>query len=344
MKVGIVGGGLAGTTLALQLVNKEVTVVLMDKGVNFSSRIAAGMINPLVFRRMTKSWRLDDFTQYFQTFYKEIEEKTGGNFFHPIPIRRFFSAQQEKDFWIKRQHQPDFDNYMTPLTEADETYFPEANILGSGLVKSSFYVHTDEFLNKTKEYLVNTIDYRVEAFDYTSYDADQVTYKGEQFDKMIFCEGFEGKDNPLFSYLPLNQTKGETLTVELKTVPENESLNRKCFILPLGKQQFKVGSTYVWNTNSTDITEEGRQTILENLSYLTKENPIVIAQNAGVRPTTLDRRPLMGEHPKHKNNYIFNGLGTKGYMMAPLLSKEMANFIIDNQTLDKEVNITRFDV
>ena len=342
MKVGIVGGGLAGTTLALQMVNKGINVVLLDKGINFSSRIAAGMINPLVFRRMTKSWRLDDFTAYFQTFYKETEEKTAGSFFHPIPIRRFFSAQQEKDFWIKRQNQPEFASYMTPLTDEDETYFPEANILGSGLVKQSYYVNTNQFLQMTKEYLSNTIDYRVEAFDFSQYDAEKCIYKAEAFDKMIFCEGFEGKENPHFSYLPLNQTKGETLTIELKTVPENESLNRKCFILPLGNQQFKVGSTYVWNTNTTDITEEGKQTILENLSFLTKETPIIVAQNAGVRPTTMDRRPLMGEHPTLKNNYIFNGLGTKGYMMAPLLSKEMAEFVIDGTPLDKEVNIERF--
>ena len=300
------------------------------------------MINPLVFRRMTKSWRLDEFTPYLISFYQSLEQKCNTPFFHPIPIRRFFSAQQEKDFWIKRQHDEAFSAYMTPLSDADETYFPEANILGSGLVKNSFFVNTTSFLDATKQYLSTKIDYRIEDFDHDAYDATTIIYRGEQFNKMIFCEGFEGKENPIFAYLPLNQTKGETLTVQMHNLPENESLNRKCFVLPLGQQQFKVGSTYVWNTKDTSITEDGKNTILENLSYLTKETPQIISQNAGVRPTTLDRRPLMGEHPSLKGNFIFNGLGTKGYMMAPLLAKEMAAYLLGELTLDKEVNIERF--
>ena len=46
------------------------------KNVNFSSRIAAGIINPLVFRRMTKSWRVDDFIPFLKSHYKELEELT----------------------------------------------------------------------------------------------------------------------------------------------------------------------------------------------------------------------------------------------------------------------------
>ncbi len=342
MKIGIVGAGLAGTALALQLEEKGFEVVIIDKNINFSSRVAAGMINPLVFRRMTKSWRLDEFTSYLIDFYKKIEVKVNAEFFHPIPIRRFFSSQQENDFWIKRQNDSEFENYMTVLTEKDEQYFPEANIFGSGLVKNSFYINTQVFLDATKSYLSKHIDYRQEDFDYDSYIAKDLVYKGEQFDKMVFCEGFEAKNNPLFHYLPLDQTKGETLNVKLKTIPENESLNRKCFVLPLGNQTFKVGSTYVWNTPNTDITKEGKETILHNLSYLTRETPEIITQNAGVRPTTLDRRPLMGEHPILKGNYIFNGLGTKGYMIAPLLSKEMCEYIFDKKELDREININRY--
>jgi glycine/D-amino acid oxidase-like deaminating enzyme len=47
-------------------------------------------------------------------------------------------------------------------------------------------------------------------------------------------------------------------------------------------------------------------------------------------------------HPKHKGLFIFNGLGTKGYMMAPLLSKEMAGFMLKGTPLHKEVEYARF--
>jgi len=55
----IVGAGLAGTSLAHELQSAGHQVTLLDKGENHATAIAAGMVNPMVFRRMNKSWRLD---------------------------------------------------------------------------------------------------------------------------------------------------------------------------------------------------------------------------------------------------------------------------------------------
>jgi glycine/D-amino acid oxidase-like deaminating enzyme len=49
----------------------------------------------------------------------------------------------------------------------------------------------------------------------------------------------------------------------------------------------------------------------------------------------------MGAHPEHKGLFIFNGLGTKGYMLAPLLSFEMAEFMVEGTPLHKEVVFSR---
>ncbi len=57
----IVGAGLAGTSLAQRLLEKQQQVTLIDSGQNNSTAIAAGIINPMDFRRMNKSWRVDDF-------------------------------------------------------------------------------------------------------------------------------------------------------------------------------------------------------------------------------------------------------------------------------------------
>jgi glycine/D-amino acid oxidase-like deaminating enzyme len=68
----------------------------------------------------------------------------------------------------------------------------------------------------------------------------------------------------------------------------------------------------------------------------------VLQQVAGIRPTVPDRRPILGRHPIYSNLSLFNGLGTKGYMMAPLLSKEMCLYLLENKSLHKEVVIDRF--
>ena len=64
---------------------------------------------------------------------------------------------------------------------------------------------------------------------------------------------------------------------------------------------------------------------------------------AGVRPTVSDRRPILGQNPGSKNIYIFNGLGTKGVMLAPYFAKEMMKCLGDSgYCLDAEVDVRRF--
>lgn len=336
----IVGAGLAGLSVAVRLIRRGENVIVYDNGINHSSIIAAGMINPLVFRRMTKSWRVDDCLKSLNSFYADLETFGGKRFHHPIQIRRMFSSKQEREYWEEKQHLDAFKPYMTELSEEDNNYSNAINEFGSGRVKNASYVDTGVFLEVAKSFVQSEATLREESFDPSKISGD--VYKNERFKAVIFCQGYLGADNPFFGYLPLQQTKGETLTIKSESLPENESVNRKCFVLPLGNKTFKVGSTYVWNTPLPEVSEEGRTTILENLSYLTDETVEVIDQGAGVRPTTPDRRAMIGAHPKKENIFIFNGLGTKGYMLAPLLSEEFIAFLLDGKPLHPEVEAERF--
>jgi glycine/D-amino acid oxidase-like deaminating enzyme len=52
----------------------------------------------------------------------------------------------------------------------------------------------------------------------------------------------------------------------------------------------------------------------------------------------------MGAHPDFDGVYVFNGLGTKGYMMAPTLARELTEHILDKKPLHPETEISRFSV
>ncbi len=337
----IVGAGLAGLAVAVRLIEKGEPIILFDNGFNHSSRVAAGMINPLVFRRMNRAWRIDDCIEALNDFYRGLEKKTESKFFHPVIIRRMFSNEHERELWLEKQLLPEYEAYMTKTTDADDNFQGAINNFGSGRVKNASYVKTSVFLETVKNYVAKHGEVRQATFDHSKIDGD--TYDGEAFERIVFCEGYMGLDNPYFNYLPLQQTKGETLVIQSDAIPENESVNRKCFILPMGNQQFKVGSTYNWDSADTSITEEGRAAILEKVAYLTHDKVEVIDQEAGVRPTSPDRRPMAGVHPKHNNLFIFNAMGTKGYLITPLMSKEFVDYLIDGKPLDPEVNITRFE-
>jgi glycine/D-amino acid oxidase-like deaminating enzyme len=50
----------------------------------------------------------------------------------------------------------------------------------------------------------------------------------------------------------------------------------------------------------------------------------------------------MGRHPEFPKLFIFNGLGTKGYTMAPTLSREFANYLMGGKKISKEISVERF--
>ena len=336
----IVGAGLSGVSVAIQLIRKGAQVTLIDNGVNFSSHVAAGMINPLVFRRMTKSWRVDDFIPNLKKFYREMERETGGSFFREIPVRRLFSSEQEHDFWLKKQEREDFQLYMNKVSKEDYNYSGGKNPFGSGRVKETFYVDVEPFFEHTKNWIRTKGTILNEEFNQSQLIG--TNYKNIDYDDIVFCQGYLNPTNKWFGSLPLDQTKGETLTIRSEELPENVSLNRKCFILPKGSHLFKIGSTYGWSNPTTHITEEAKNEILHNLSFITDENVSVVEQAAGVRPTTRDRRPLLGTHSEFKNYHIFNGLGAKGYMLAPTISFEFVEYLLEGRELDREVDIQRY--
>ena len=230
---------------------------------------------------------------------------------------------------------------MTLVDESDYTYNSAKNPFGSGRVKESYFVDVDAFYSSTISYLKKQGTLLQEEFSFDR--LENTSYNGIKYDEIIFCQGYLNKDNPFFGEIPIDPTKGQVLTVQSNELPENVSLNRKCFILPKGKKKFKVGSTYEWHNTTTHITEESKLAILQNLSFITDEKVEIMEQIAGVRPTVKDRRPTIGTHSKHSHYHIFNGLGAKGYMLAPLLSEEFVDYLLENKNLDKEVDIRRFE-
>ena len=317
-------------------------VQLIDSGENHSSSIAAGMVNPIVFRRMNKSWRLDEFLPEAQAFYREISQEIGEELYHPIVIRRFFSSQQERQIWEERQEQEAYKHYLNPLLQEDIQHEGAHNLFGSGRVKNAFWINAAKWVAANNAFFQQQGLLNFGEFDPNTWDPQTRTYRNITYDKVIFCLGYRQKSEHTFSYLPLQQTKGQTLLIESDQLPTDESLNRKCFVLPVGKNQFRVGATYEWNNASLETTEAARDQLIEMLSSLGTYDYQILEQRAGVRPTVLDRRPLMGEHPEYQGVYIFNGLGTKGYMMAPTLANELASFILDQTPLHPETDIRRF--
>jgi glycine oxidase len=112
-------------------------------------------------------------------------------------------------------------------------------------------------------------------------------------------------------------------------------------VIPLGEKKFKLSSTFSWEPLDWKTTESARTSLSNDFKSLFDSPFKVIDQQAALRPTVADRRPYLGEHPEFKNLYIFNGLGSKGVMLAPYFSKHLLEHITEGKPLLNEVDIIR---
>jgi glycine/D-amino acid oxidase-like deaminating enzyme len=176
-----------------------------------------------------------------------------------------------------------------------------------------------------------------------SKENDLWKYKNIAAENIIFCEGFSTRSNPYFNYLPLRQTKGEALIFESNELPENKIIGGVCNITPLGNHQFYAGATYDWDDIDLAPTEKKKTALIQKIEQTIKIPFKIIDHKAGIRPTVIDRRPLIGSHPKHKKMFIFNGLGTKGLSLAPYFANHFIDCLAMNTALHTEVDIKRFE-
>ena len=112
--------------------------------------------------------------------------------------------------------------------------------------------------------------------------------------------------------------------------------------MPLGNDFYKVGATFNWSDKTNDPTIAGKQELEEKLKTVINCAYKITDHEAGVRPTTGDRKPLLGVHTENHRLAILNGLGTRGVMIAPLMAKKLYQFLENGEPLDKEIDIKRF--
>ncbi len=114
----IVGWGLAGTVLAWQLYFRKKKFVVYDSLISDSTRVAAGMVNTIVFKRLTKSWNADLLLPSAHAFYLRVEEELGVKLISNKNIYRIFASVEEENNWNSKQGDERFSSYLiTPEQE-----------------------------------------------------------------------------------------------------------------------------------------------------------------------------------------------------------------------------------
>ena len=338
----VIGQGLAGSAVAIQLLQREKKILVIDQPVkNNSSRIAAGLFNPITGKKMVKTWLADDVFPYLHQYYREIEKVSGYTFFYPMPLYRPFISVEEQNEWMGRSADEAFKAYISQVF-IQKTVPNVKDPYGGLLLQQCGYLDTTQYILAVRQWIMREGYFLTEDFqeDDLQVNLSGVVYRDWKADRVIFCQG--SRQSRWFNWIPIRPLKGETLSIAADVALEYV-INRGIYIVPTSHQkQFRIGSTYYFQDTTEVITDQARQELEEKMEQLTSFPYAVINQEWGFRPTTPDRRPILGQHPEFKPLAVFSGLGTKGVSLAPYFSDVLIRSLENGGTINNAVNVSRY--
>ncbi|MFD0863762.1 NAD(P)/FAD-dependent oxidoreductase [Sungkyunkwania multivorans] len=340
----VVGLGLAGIAFCEQLIKHRKEFLVYEDGSQSSSTVAGGMYNPVILKRFTAVWNAEEQLQQAMPFYKRLEKDLSEKLDHKVPIHRRFASLAEQNMWFEATDKAALAPFLSSkIVPNSHTTIAAEN--GFGEVLHTGRVDTKKLLMAYRSYLRDKGILKTDSFNHSKLRLQEngVFYGDIKARRIVFCEGYGLKRNPFFNYLPLNGTKGELLTIRAPQLKLDSVIKSSVFIIPIGDDLFRVGATYKWKDKTNTPTKEAREELLAKLKTFLKCDFEVVEQVAGVRPTVVDRRPLVGKHPKYDQLAVLNGMGSRGVMIAPTIAAQLFQHLENGKPLEKEVAITRFE-
>ncbi|MDG1241159.1 MAG: FAD-dependent oxidoreductase [Opitutae bacterium] len=344
----VVGAGLAGCLLAwrLEQAGQHVTLIGSTTLPN-ASQVAGGIINPVTGRWMTKSWGFDRLISHAAATYRELEQQFEVELYHSVPLIRYCRNSTDVKRMGRRMRNPRYANVLGDPVPAGDGPDSFEDTHGSFHIKQAAYVQLPRLLQTLRKHFSQAGIFRDETFSHAELTRDdlQWRYHGLQANHIIFTEGVGMQSNPWFNWLPLTPAKGETLILECPTLDLPRAIyHHRKWLLPYGDHTFRLGATYDSDDASPEPTEAGARELLDAArSFIAPQHALTVKQHyAGLRPSTKDIRPFIGDHPTEAGLHIFNGLGSKGASLAPELIRQFLAHLLGGEALDPEIDIARF--
>lgn len=334
----VVGAGLAGAVLTEALRARGLSTLVFDVPKPYSaSNAAAGVVNPLSMRRTIPVWRAEQLLQKAEAFYMGMEAQSAVRLWHPLSLVRLFTSGQERVDWQQRRKDPASGRFMedgpVPGIQLDRLNAQH----GYGVVMGCAWLDVGQLLS-----LHRSIQARTNAWEDREVVPGDVQVghglvqvHGATAKWLVWCTGaFAG----LAGMVP---TRGDVLGFTDEQLQCSVMVHRGGFLLPIGSGRYRVGSTFAWDEVWSGTSESGRSELQRKLTGMLIDPPRGPFEFAcGVRPATRDRRPLLGQVAPRQ--FVFNGLGARGVLLAPWCAEHLIDHMINGAPLDPEVEMHRF--
>ncbi len=342
----IVGQGLAGSLLAWQLINAGRSVCVIDDGhESSSSLVAAGLINPLAGMRFNRRPEANDWLRAADHWYADLAAHFGEAFFHPLPMLRLFRSAEQRRFYVRRLQDPASRGLLGETFAADACPEPVHAPKGGFLQQRTGYVDLPLLLTRLRRWLRSGNALREQILDHEAVEpvADGVRVGELKARRLVFCDGARLRFNRWFRDLPLAPDQGEILNLRVAGWQPRHIVNGAHWVLPLANGELRLGATHERSRLDNRPTRAGARELLAGLKTLRPNAGAteIVQHQAGIRPATRDRYPLIGRHPEHSGLWVFNGFGARGALTIPWYAQCLCAHLLDRAPLPPEADIAR---
>lgn len=338
----VVGFGIAGLAFCEHLTRENKSFLVFDSGEPPSTVVSGGLINPVVLKRFNATWKAHEYLRYALSFYEAFSKKYNVVGFEGSPIFRILKDIEEQNKWVVAGDKKELFDFIS--AEIVQNTNPNIDApFGFGEVTAGGRIYPSSLIETFRENLILKNQLKLEKFQYNQLKQIDNTIRYNEISalKIVFAEGVGAKSNPFFPREAIIGNKGEYIIIKAPRLELTALLKGSIFMLPLGGDLYKAGATYKPAEYSLVPTAEAREELIKKVQSMIGCDFEVVDQLAGVRPTTRDRRPLVGRLIENAPIAFLNGLGTRGLSMAPLLAKQLYEHLEYSMPMPKEVDIRR---
>jgi len=354
----ILGAGIAGISLARSLTGLGVRVLLLDKSKAGSGASGAplALLNPATGRRAKKAWNAGQCMQKTVEVLRDLQEINTDPIFAENSVLRPSIFEGLSEHFRKSPQKYDWpDSWIQWLDEEEiKKTIPGVTCYEGGLrVNPASTVHLPNYIRASLSdlqesgvgYLNNTNPEIVKHNNAWSVRTDNYNYSV----RYLFHTAGHGITNfSEWKFLNLHPVKGQILTVFFeKDIPFDCSISALGYIarLPAYPKMLVIGSTYEHNFKFLDPDPEGKEYLFKKLKLILPGMTQKISeyeQWSGIRISTPNYLPVIGEHPKIKNLFVYTGLGSKGLLYGQHCADLLAEQLVNNKPVPDEISINRF--